>query len=162
MEARKERLRSNASAWSFSIVPVPADGNCFFTAVALALVQDIATSKPILNRIAGVDTNGSIVALAARLRELVVTEWLGPNRLEYENFLTNLDTEYENEASDFLEDGHYDSNLGNTMPLAMSNALGVSLVILTSLPSTPCFYITPRSEPPTQLGVNPGQINTKK
>ena len=88
--------------------------------------------------------------LAARLRELVVTEWLGPYRLEYENFLTNLDTEYENEASDFLKDGHYDSNLGNTMPLAMSNALGVSLVILTSLPSTPCFYITPRSEPSTQ------------
>ena len=81
----------------------------------------------------------------------MVTEWLGSYRLEYEKFLTNLDAEYENEASDFLKDGHYDSNLGSTMPLAMSNALGVSLVILTSLPSTPCFYITPRSEPSTQL-----------
>ena len=81
---------------------------------------------------------------------MVVTEWLGSYRLEHEIFFTNLDTEYENEASDFLKDGHYNSNLGNTMPLAMSNALGVSLVILTSLPSTPCFYITPCSESSTQ------------
>ena len=85
VEAHKERLGNNASAWNFSIVPVPADGNCFFTAAALALVQDIATSKPILNCIAGVNvyTNGSIVALAARLRELVVTEWLGPYSLDF-------------------------------------------------------------------------------
>jgi hypothetical protein len=113
VDTHKERLKNNASAWNFSIVPVPADGNCFFTAVALALVQDIDTSKPILSRIAGGDTNGSIVALAARLRELVVTEWLGPYRSEYENLLTNLDTEYENEASNFLKDSYYDSNLGN-------------------------------------------------
>ena len=49
---------------------------------SLALVQDIDTSKPILNRIAGVETNGSLGAIPFRIRKIF-----------------NLDTEYENEAS---------------------------------------------------------------
>ena len=44
-----------------------------------------------------------------------------------------------------MQDGHYLSELGNTMPLAMANALGVSPVILTSIPSSPVFFIGPRS-----------------
>ena len=52
---------------------------------------------------------------------------------------------YERDALQFLQDGHYLSELGNTMPLAMANALGVSLVILTSIPSSPVFFIGHRS-----------------
>ena len=44
-----------------------------------------------------------------------------------------------------MQDGHYLSELGNTMPLAVANALGVSLVILTSIPSSPVFFIGPHS-----------------
>lgn len=43
-EAHRQRLKNNALAWNFSIVPVQSDGNCFFTSVALALVQDIVRS----------------------------------------------------------------------------------------------------------------------
>lgn len=37
------------------------------------------------------------------------------------------------------------------MPLAMSNALGVSFVILTSLLTTPVFYISPRNQSSVNL-----------
>lgn len=112
-------------------------------AISLALVQDINKTKPILDHIR-VDVNETVSVLSSKLREVIVQEWLGPNRCEYVCFLTNEDI-YEHDALLFLQDGHYDSELGNTMPLAMANALGVSLVILTSIPSSPVFYIGPRS-----------------
>ena len=67
------------------------DGNCFFTSVSLALVQDINKCKPIFEHI-GVDVNGSISVLSSKLREVIVQEWLGVNRCEYESFFTNQDT----------------------------------------------------------------------
>lgn len=51
VEAHRQRLKNNALAWNFSIVPVQPDGNCFFTSVALTLVQDIVRSKHLLSRI---------------------------------------------------------------------------------------------------------------
>ena len=58
-------------------------------------------------------------------------EWLGPNRCDYECFVDNTE-EYDAEFRNFLQ-GYYNSDLGNTMPLAMANALHVSFVIFTSL-----------------------------
>ena len=106
VEAHK-RLKNNALGWNFSIIPVQPDGNCFFTAVALALVQDMEKSKSVLNHIQ-MDPNGSIKVLSLKLRGIVVKEWLGQHRSEYENFLSNEeDCIYENEVSKFLNDGYY-------------------------------------------------------
>lgn len=58
-------------------------------------------------------------------------------------FLTKQDG-YENEVLQFLQNGHYNSEFGKTMPLAMANALGVSFVILTSLSSSPVYLICPQ------------------
>ena len=79
VDAHRERLQNNAKAWNFSIIPVSPDGNCFFMSVALALVQNIDQSKPILNQIE-VNTSGSIQMLSSKLREVIVKEWLGPHR----------------------------------------------------------------------------------
>lgn len=143
VEAHKTRLKKNVSAWNFNLIPVLPNGTCFFTSISLALIQDINKSKPILDKI-GVDVNETVSVQSSKLREVIVQEWLGPNRCEYVCFLTNEDI-YEHNALLVLQDGDYDSELGNTMPIVTANALGVSLVILTSIPSSPVFYISPRS-----------------
>lgn len=50
--------------------------------------------------------------LVTKLRELIVQEWLGSNRYEYEEFVT-ADICYQSEADNFMTDGYYDSELGN-------------------------------------------------
>ena len=138
-EIHKARLKSNITAWNFDIVPVPPDGNCFFTSIALSLIQDINRFKPVLESIK-VDVNNPISELTSKLRQIIVHEWL-ECRHAYEGFLTN--EMYEDEVSRFLQDGYYDSALGNTMPLAMATALNVSIVILTSIPSSPVYFVSP-------------------
>ena len=78
-------MKNNVSAWNFSVISVQTDGNCFFTYFSLALVQGISKRKPIF----GVDVNGSISVLSSKLREVIVQEWLGVNRCEYESSFTN-------------------------------------------------------------------------
>jgi hypothetical protein len=137
-----QRLQNNASSWGFHLIPVPKDGNCFFFSVALSLLQN-TNNHPILNKL-GVDINDSVVHLSLKLREVIVQEWLGPNRSEYESFLTSEST-YEDDAKQFLQLHHYNTDLGNTMPLAMANAIGVSFIILTSMASSPVFIVSPRA-----------------
>lgn len=75
VEAHGERLRKNLIAWNFSQVAVQPDGNCFFISVALALVQNTDKSRSILDNI-HIDTNGSVLQLSSKLREVIVQEWL--------------------------------------------------------------------------------------
>ena len=60
---------------------------------------------------------------------------------DYECFVPN-ENDYEQDVNQFLQDGYYNSELGNTIPLVMASAFGNSLVILTS---SSVFYISPRS-----------------
>ena len=72
----------------------------------------------------------TIPSLAQFLRRLVVEEWTGTFRSEYQAFLTNHAT-IEEEAQAFLTDGHYSTSLGDAMPLAMANVLQLPLLIFT-------------------------------
>lgn len=139
IEIHKARLKSNITAWNFDLIPVPPDGNCFFTSIALSLIQDINRFKSVLESIK-VDVNNPISELTSRLRQIIVHEWL-EHRHNYEGFLTNEIYEYE--VSKFLQNGYYNSALGDTMPLAMATALNISIVILTSIPSSPVFFVSP-------------------
>ena len=95
LEEHSQRLKCNASSLGFHIMPVPKDGNCFFSSVGLFLLQD-KNNHPILNKI-GVGINDSVTKLSLKLREAIVQEWHGPNRWEYVSFLTNEST-YEYDA----------------------------------------------------------------
>ncbi len=52
-----------------------------------------------------------------RLSEVLVREWLGPNRTEYD-FVCDCDT-YDSEANKFLQDGYYAS-----VAIRRCNAIG--------------------------------------
>ena len=117
-----------------NVVQIPRDGNCFFMAVAshvLQLISDSSTeSNMVRNHLEsiGITRGKTISSLAQLLRRLVVEEWTGEFRSEYEGFLTNH-APIEKQAQAFLTDGHYSTSLGDAMPLAMANVLQIPLHI---------------------------------
>ena len=75
------------------------------------------------------------------LRKLVCQEWI-THKEDYEVFLAN--STVEDEVKNFQNPGYLMGDLGDTMPLAMSNALGAPIVIITSDLCTPFMCINPR------------------
>lgn len=73
-----------------------------------------------------------------KLREILVREWLGPNKADY------CIWDFDSEASRFLQDGYYFSMLGDAMPLAMANALKSNIMVFQSTVNLPVTYISPR------------------
>ena len=63
--------------------------------------------------------------LGMKLQEMVVREWQ-INSQHYEGFLTNSKVSIESQK--FLQSGHYNSDLGDTVLLALSNALGIPII----------------------------------
>ena len=68
-------------------------------------------------------------------------ELSGEKQEHYRSFSTLLESEYVTKTSKFLEDGHYDSCVGNLMPLAMANVLHANFVILR--PYDQPLYVSP-------------------
>ena len=80
--------------------------------------------------------------ISSKLRELTVQEWISHPE-EYQPFL-GVDHSLSYEASKFLHDGYFSSELGNSMPLAMANVLNIPLVLITQMESMSVLPITPR------------------
>ncbi len=136
IEPHEKRLAATLRSWNFILEPVCPDGNGFFTSIALNLIHNAEEN---LQRI-GIKTDEPITLLVQKLRDILVREWLGPNRAEYciwdhENF--------DSEANKFLEDGYYLNSLGDAMPLAMANALNSNIVIFRSTVNLPVTYVSP-------------------
>ena len=70
------------------------------------------------------------------LRRLILEEVFRKN---FEPFLVTSIDFYEKEAQKFQEPGFYDSELGNCIPLAMSNILLVPIVIFNLHGKLPCY-----------------------
>ena len=88
-------------------------------------------------------------------------EFTGPNRHLNEPFMITSTTDsYDTEAQKFLQPGHYDSELGNYVPMAMSNILQIPLVIFTLMENYPITQVILKtrvlSEVPIYLTYNHG------
>ena len=84
----------------------------------------------------------SIPELSSKLRRLVVQEWLlHPD--EYSPFVMNIET-FTEQANAFLQDGHFSSCLGDCMPLATANLLGIPIIIFSGMEHLPAVPIIPR------------------
>ena len=88
--------------------------------------SESSTARNYLESI-GINCEQTIPSLANFLRRLIVDEWTGPFRSEYQAFLT--DAVIEDDAQEFLTDGHYSTSLGDAMPLAMANVLQLPILI---------------------------------
>lgn len=144
-----ERLTSILNAFGCQQLPMPADGDCFLHCMSISLSSFLTgensnlTSYLISIGISVEMPNEDKIHL---LRRLIVQEFMGPNRHVYESFMITSTTDsYESEAQKFLESGHYDSELGNCVPLTMSNILQIPLVIFTSMENYPITQVIPRT-----------------
>lgn len=161
-----ERLTSVLNAFEFQQLPMPGDGDCFLHCISITLSCFLTRNQENSNLITylksiGISTEMSNEDKINVLRQLIVQEFTGPNRHLYEPFMITSTTDsYDTEAQKFLQQGHYDSELGNCVPLAMSNILQIPLVIFTSMENYPITQVIPRtrvlSEVPIYLAYNHG------
>ena len=137
-------LHQKLSEYGLRFSSMPPDGNCFFNSVAENILANLQTWSHCLT-LAGVTNhdNLNVEMLSAILRKVYVKELLGEHRVDYEAFVAHTDLDYCAEANRFSQDHYYDSELGNTMPLALATALQFSLVIFHKDPNTPTMYVTP-------------------
>ena len=75
------------------------------------------------------------------LRQCLVDEWLD-NPSEYAPFITSNEKKFENMAKEFLTPGHFASEIGNSMPMAMSNVLSLPIAIFTGMKNMPIILVT--------------------
>ena len=130
-------------------IKIPGDGNFFFVSLAIMIQQQLANGTlnteakahmENLGLIKGANTD--VKQMATTLRQIIVNEWLA-NPSSYEPFLSS-EQDYEAEANAFLQDSYFASELGNSMPLAASNALRISIVVFTAMLNFPVLPICPR------------------
>ena len=144
VEQHKRRLLDVVESWGFQLHPVEGDGNCFFSAIAFAICvqrEQIECKKPdhlVKHGIEKMD----IGSIAIKIRQMVVDEWMS-NADEYQKFIGNEHSVTE-EAPKFLQQGYFFGPMGNTMVLAVSNALGIPIVVFSSANHYPIINITPR------------------
>ena len=129
-------------------VNVPPNGNCFFLSIAYAIVNSIIPNKAISIDLAShleslglmncKDTN----EMSHKLRGLIVHEWISHPE-DYQPFL-GVGHLLDHEASLFLNDGYFASELGNCMALAMANLLNLPIVVITQMESMSVVSVTPR------------------
>ena len=144
-EENKQRLRNNVESWGFEMHLIEGDGNCCFSAVAFSLAiqkQEIHSLLPNLFTDVGIETKANMRDIAHQLRILAVAEWMQHTE-EYKGFLDG-DQSVDDEAQTFLQQGHFHGPLGNTMVLALSNVLGLPIIIFSSAHHYPVINISPR------------------
>ena len=153
MECDKEyfqRLHDLAVTWGFSIVEIPKNGDCLFTAVAFQLqqlfsaIKGNSATKSHFQQL-GIRSEQSLVEIAGLLRNLVVDEWTGSFAGDYYDFFHGDSKDnYVQQAESFRISGTFASDLGDAMPLALANVLGMPLVILSLDHFTHFLDICPR------------------
>lgn len=126
---------------------MPGDGDCFFHCISESLTftsiagnSDIESHLKSIGLSRDMPENEKVIVL----RRLIVEEFFGQNRHVYEPFRVTSTDFYEKEAQKFQEPGFYDSELGNCIPLAMSNILQMPIVIFTSMENYPVTHVIPR------------------
>ena len=142
----EERLANLATSFGFTVVQITGDGNCFFRAVAFQLLQILLTSScpeslRVHIRSLGFNEQIDVEDLASKLRELVVDEWQ-ENSQEYIPFFENMDMQLESER--FRNSGEFAGQLGDALPLTMTNILRIPIFILTTVHNMPFLPVIPR------------------
>ena len=151
-EQHQNRLTDIVESWGFQLHPVPGDGNCCFYALAFSIHaqrQDIEQKLPQLFA----DLGTGLADIAHQLRRIAVDEWMN-HQDEYQHY---LDGEHKvaDETPAFLQNRYFFGPLDNTMVIAISNVLGLTIIIFSSASHYPIISIAPRvcrASPEADLG----------
>lgn len=144
---QSQLLNSTLATHGLQKISVPEDGNCFFMSVAFGIHQQVLNNtltKEARDYLENLGLlNLSTSEMAKKLRALLVDEWLSYPE-EYAPFLTDEGSNFTEEANAFLQDGHFSSSLGDCMPLATTNILGIPLIIYSGMQNLPIVPLVPR------------------
>ena len=133
------------SQFGLQIVPVSADGNCFFWSVAFQILQVMPSdcsaelSRHLQNL--GISAEATTEDLQLLLRALLLEEWIN-SQDEYQSFIDPL--EFESEVRRFHTNGEFAGLLADALPLGMANVLNIPLVIFTTVHNMPLIPVAPR------------------
>jgi hypothetical protein len=157
-ENKDAEMEELIESFGYSVVDIPADGDCLFTSTAFQLLQLFNgpnecsdALKAHLNGL-GIDIeNANINSVAEKLRSLVVNEWQGQFCEEYMEFFfssvqSNADPKlmFLQEAEKFRQKGVFAASLGDAAPLALSNILHLPIMVLTTNNARAFTDICPR------------------
>ncbi len=142
-----QQLESVLRSWNFRRVPVTGDGNCLFTAIALALIQRIrGTDTMLIQRLSTMglpmERMHDVNSIAKWLRTCMVKEWMD-NTDYYQGFVSADVTAV---AHQYLTSGHFTGDLGDLMVLTLANVLHMPITVFTSVVNMPVLCIIPTVE----------------
>lgn len=140
-------LSGHLEAFGLEQVEIRGDGNCFFSSVAFQLLKLFSSDESrghVIDHFAniGLTSDMCVQSLSIVLRNMVVEEWRGNAAAQYASFLPN-EVDYFMEVARFESEGVFSGPVGDLMPLAVANVLGIPLVIITSEPSNPLISVCP-------------------
>ena len=125
------------------------DGDCFFWSIMYHLNKnhDSDARVPIrrLKEKFPIAVTSELVQenMTGILRQCLVGEWLD-NPSEYAPFITSNEKKFEDMAKEFLTSGHFTSEIGNSMPMAMPNVLSLPIAIFKGMQNMPIILATLR------------------
>ena len=125
---------------------VPGDGNCCFVSIALALktlYRNACQRVKVEMKSLPVNIEDSVDVISFALRNLLCQEWL-VNQGRYEDYVSSTD-DFQEEASKFLANGFFTSSLGDVVVPALSNALHIPIIMITSITNMPLIHFKPCS-----------------
>lgn len=144
-----DKLDGILENYGFTRIPISGDGNCCFASISYGLEQFLLgdSNSSLCEHLHGLKLSAgqSTDHRISLLRSLVVQEWLGDDSGEYIGFLTNSEQSlYKDIAKNFLEPGYFDCELGNSVPLALSNILRCPIILFTTICDCPVLPLVPR------------------
>ncbi len=167
IESVDEEINSVANQWGCKVVEIAGDGNCFFTSVTFQVLQLL--DNPNINANVrehlyslGISPELSISGVSEILSRHVVDEWTGPFSEDYQQFIGD-DVDFFRQAHEFLTSGSFAADIGDLMPLGLSNVLQIPIFILSTQNLVPFNEIYPLANEEAILltynHVGPGHYN---
>lgn len=153
----EEQLELNLARNGYRRQHVDGDGNCFFTSIASQLIElfheDRSFRQAIRKRL-NITENmfQNSTQLARLLRKLICLEWK-VNEDKYKPYIN--DVNYKREIRKFRSDKFYSSILGDVLPLAMCNLIGIPMKIITNLSECPLIDVCPQDDPLLSIKSSP-------
>ena len=144
----EEQLNQNLRDYGFQRYPVKGDGNCLFYALAQGLIYEARKDPNSFgNHLQRVHLSADLhlVHFSKRLREICIEQWRTYEQF-YNQFVPIPQAKFRREVQKFSKTGVCDSALGDIVPLTVSNALSIQIIIFTSVLNLSRIDIKPTNE----------------
>jgi hypothetical protein len=141
----EQQLNQNLNDYNFQRLQVKGDGNCLFYALAQGLIHEMKMDPyrfAVQLETYGLYINYRLTDFANRLRQICIEQWRLYEQF-YSQFVDTQRTSFSKEVKKFSKTGVSDSILGDIVPLTISNAFNIKIVIFTSVSNLSRIDIKP-------------------